>query len=286
MEANLIPPAGDLLLSTNCAASRSSRFGVTCRPGLWPRPRDGEGSVRVRLSGVGVDLFCDFWVCDRRKRPSDDRIGERRVLARRARRFAGQANSRGLVCRPGCGRRVAASQVGGFLLGATSADLKAAAGFYGNFHWAPCFASEADCGALTATSHFWSLANEMQFYLAAPFLMALKPKWTALICFVVLAAGALCNRQWGGFWWTFRLDGLAMGVLLSLGMAGPWRLPRIGVAMAMFWLVVASILARILGAVASGFALTSVAMVFGFVVASAVQTKPQTREILRAAKTR
>ena len=54
--------------------------------------------------------------------------------------------------------------------------MMAAAGFYANFHWAPCFAGEADCGALTATSHFWSLANEMQFYLAAPFLMALKPK--------------------------------------------------------------------------------------------------------------
>ena len=173
---------------------------------------------------------------------------------------------------------IAASQAGGIPLGATSADLRAAAGFYANFHWAPCFAGEAGCGALTATSHFWSLANEMQFYLAAPFLMALKPKWTALICFAVFAAGALCDRQWGGFWWTFRLDGLATGVLLSLGMKVQWRLAHIGAAMTAFWLGVASILARILGAVASGFALTSVAMIFGFVVASAVQTKPQTQE--------
>jgi len=69
-----------------------------------------------------------------------------------------------------------------------------------------------------------------------------------------------------------------MGVLLSLGKTGPWRLPKIGAAMATFWLGVASILARILGAVASGFALTSVATIFGFVVASAVQTKQQTQE--------
>jgi peptidoglycan/LPS O-acetylase OafA/YrhL len=173
---------------------------------------------------------------------------------------------------------IAASQAGGIPLCATSADLKAGAGFYANFHWAQCFAGEADCGALTATSHFWSLANEMQFYLAAPFLMALKPKWIALICFAVLGAGVLCDRPWGGFWWTFRLDGLAMGVLLSLGMAGPWRLPRIGIAMAMFWLGVASILARILEAVASGFAPTSAATIFGFVVASTIQTQPQTQE--------
>jgi peptidoglycan/LPS O-acetylase OafA/YrhL len=99
-----------------------------------------------------------------------------------------------------------------------------------------------------------------------------------LICVAVLLAGALCERPWGGFWWTFRLDGLAMGVLLSLGMAGPWRLPRIGIAMAMFWLGVASILARILEAVASGFAPTSAATIFGFVVASTIQTQPQTQE--------
>ncbi len=173
---------------------------------------------------------------------------------------------------------IAALEASGAPLGATSTDLQAAAEFYANFHWAPCFAGEAGCGALTATSHFWSLANEMQFYLAAPFLMAVRPKWTALICFAVLATGALCDRPWGGFWWSFRLDGLAMGVLLSLGAMRQWRLPQIRVAMASFWLAVASILARIFMALGSGFALTLVATIFGFVVASAVQTKPQTRE--------
>ena len=72
-----------------------------------------------------------------------------------------------------------------------------------------------------------------------------------------------------------------MGVLLSLGKTGPWRLPKIGVVVATFWLGVASILARILGGVASGFALTLVALVFGFVVASAVQTKPKHRSLAR-----
>lgn len=170
---------------------------------------------------------------------------------------------------------IAASQAGGIPLGATAADLRAAAGFYANFRWAPCFEGEAGCGALLASSHFWSLAVEMQFYLAAPFLMALKPKWTALVCVAVLAAGALSGRQWGGFWWTFRLDGLAMGVLLSLSVVRPWRLPHIGAAMASFWLVVASILARLLGDLASGFAILLVAMIFAIVVASATQTEPR-----------
>lgn len=171
---------------------------------------------------------------------------------------------------------IAASQAGGIPLGATAADLMAAAGFYANFHWAPCFTGGAECGALLAASHLWSLAVEMQFYLAAPFLMALKPKWTALVCVAVLAAGALSGRPWGGFWWTFRLDGLAMGVLLSLSVARLlWRLPHIGVAMASFWLLVASFLARLLGDLVSGFAIVLVAMIFAIVVASATQTEPR-----------
>lgn len=168
---------------------------------------------------------------------------------------------------------IEASEVGDAPLGATSADLTAAAGFYANFHWVPCFAGEAGCGALLASSHFWSLAHEMQFYLAAPFLMALRPIWTTRVCLAVLAAGLLCDRPWGGFWWTFRLDGLSVGVLLSLGATRRWRLPELGVGLASFWIVVASILARILGASRSGIALTLVAMIFGFVVASAIEPK-------------
>lgn len=173
---------------------------------------------------------------------------------------------------------IACFRAAGIPLGATYADLGAAAGFYANFHWAPCFGGEVGCGALLAASHFWSLANEMQFYLAAPFLIALKPRWTALICCAVLVAGAFCERRWGGFWWTFRADGLVIGMLLSLGAARASWLPRIGAATASFLLLIASILARILEALASGFALTAVATIFGFVVASAVASEGRSQK--------
>lgn len=231
-------------------------------------------ALAVPALGVGVDLFF---------------VISGLVVAENARRLRQEAH--GAFWRGGLafwGRRIlraglptwvvvlliAVSQSGGIPLGATADDLRAAAGFYANFHWAPCFETEGECGALLAASHLWSLAVEMQFYLAAPFLMALRSKWTALVCIAVLAAGALSGRPWGGFWWTFRLDGLAMGVLLSLGIVRPRRLPRIGVAMASFWLVVASILARLLGDLASGVAILLVAMIFAIVVASAIRTEP------------
>jgi peptidoglycan/LPS O-acetylase OafA/YrhL len=169
---------------------------------------------------------------------------------------------------------IALSQAYGISLGERSDDLKAAAGFYANVYWAPCFDGAAGCGAPTATSHFWSLASEMQFYLAAPFLIALSPKLTALVCFTALASGAVSERPWGGFWWTFRLDGFAVGVLLSIGLARRWPLPSFSKAIAAFWLVAASILVRVFGSLASGSAITMVAIIFGLVVGSAIQQRP------------
>jgi peptidoglycan/LPS O-acetylase OafA/YrhL len=170
---------------------------------------------------------------------------------------------------------IALSQAYGTPLCERSDDLKAAAGFYANLYWASCFDGAAGCGAPAATSHFWSLASEMQFYVVAPFLIALSPKLTALVCMTALAAGAISERPWGGFWWTFRLDGLAVGVLLSLGLTRGWPLPRFSKAIAAFWLVAASILARVFGALASGSAIAMVAIIFGLVVASAIQQRPE-----------
>ncbi|MEK4031711.1 acyltransferase [Methylocystis sp. IM3] len=170
---------------------------------------------------------------------------------------------------------IALFQAYGISLGETADDLKAAAGFYANLYWAPCFDGAAGCGAPTATSHFWSLASEMQFYVSVPFLIALSPKLTAVVCMTTLVAGAVNERPWGGFWWTFRLDGFAVGVLLSLGLARRWPLPRFSKAVAAFWLVAASILARVFGALASGSSITMVAIIFGLVVASAIEQRPE-----------
>jgi peptidoglycan/LPS O-acetylase OafA/YrhL len=246
----------------------ASHIGLVFGPDLdWAR------MLSVPALGVGVDLFfviSGFVIAESAMRLHREAHGEfwRAALAfwgRRVLRIALPAWATiGLI---------AFVQAGGIPLGAAGVDLEAATGFYANFHWAPCFAGEAGCGTPLGASHFWSLANEMQFYLAAPFLMALRPKWTASICCLALAAGVLCDRPWGGFWWTFRVDGLAAGVLLSLGAVHRLRLPQMSAALASFWLLGASILVRIWGALASGFALTATALIFGFVAASAMRTE-------------
>jgi len=52
----------------------------------------------------------------------------------------------------------------------SAADLWTAAAFVANVHWARCEV-DAHCGDALATSHFWSLASEAQFYLLAPTLL-------------------------------------------------------------------------------------------------------------------
>ncbi|RTL89921.1 MAG: acyltransferase [Hyphomicrobiales bacterium] len=234
--------------------------------------------LSVPALGVGVDLFfviSGFAACEsaRRLRLEADGGFWRGAIAFWSRRILRIGLPAWAVI-----VLIALSQAYGISLSETADDLKAAAGFYANLYWAPCFTGAAGCGAPAATSHFWSLASEMQFYLAAPFLIALSPKLTALVCMTTLAAGALSERPWGGFWWTFRLDGFAVGVLLSLGLTRGWPLPRFSKAIAAFWLVIASIFARVFGSLASGSAITMVAIIFGLVVAWAIQQKPEPQE--------
>ena len=150
-------------------------------------------------------------------------------------------------------------------------DLAAGAGFVANFYWAPCFAGSEGCGDPLLSSHFWSLAGEMQFYALAPFLAALGRRSVWIFALVVLAAGALMSRPWGGFWWTLRPDGLLVGVLLGVetrwGAAWIDRVPKIGIGLATYWLLVAAILARVTSIAGSGVGLAVVAAIFGMVVA-------------------
>ena len=166
--------------------------------------------------------------------------------------------------------------------GASIGDLAAAAGFYADFHWGNCWASAASCGESLVASHLWSLALEMQFYVLAPLLVLLSPRALTLSGLALLALGAVSARPAGLFWWAIRPDGLIVGVMLASQVAqrAAWlaKLPRVSLGLAAYWLVVASILARVLSDRGSGFGLVAIAAIFGVVVASAVTRKqPETR---------
>ncbi len=157
--------------------------------------------------------------------------------------------------------------------GASIGDLAAAAGFYADFHWGNCWAGVTSCGDSLVSSHFWSLALEMQFYALAPLLVLLPPRALTLGGLALLALGAASSRPAGQFWWAIRPDGLIVGVMLTsqLAQRAAWlvKLPRVSLGLATYWLMVASILARVLSGRGSGFGLVAIAAIFGVVVASA-----------------
>ena len=159
----------------------------------------------------------------------------------------------------------------GELHGLRFEDLIAAAAFLGNFYWAPCFAGSEGCGDPLLSSHFWSLGIEAQFYALAPFLAALGRRWVWMIVSLALTAGALLSRPWGGFWWALRPDALLVGVLIGLETRrrAEWLklIPKIGLGLATYWLLVAAVLARVLSIGGTGAGLVAVAVIFGMVVA-------------------
>ena len=159
----------------------------------------------------------------------------------------------------------------GALEGVRGEDLVAGAGFFANFYWAPCFDGRDGCGDPLLSSHFWSLASEMQFYALAPFIAALGRRSAWLITLAALAAGAAMSRPWGGFWWAFRPDALLVGVVVGMETRGraDWlnRVPEIGIGLASYWLLVAAVLARVLSIGGMGVGPVVVAAIFGAVVA-------------------
>jgi len=172
--------------------------------------------------------------------------------------------------------------------GASMGDLAAAAGFYADFHWGDCWAGLTSCGDSLVSSHFWSLAVEMQFYALAPLLVLLPPRTLTFSGLALLAIGAASARPAGQFWWAVRPDGLIVGVMLASQVAqrSAWlaKLPRVSLGLAAYWLVVASILARVLSNAGSGPGLIAIAAIFGVVAASAAtREQPETRGRARVA---
>ena len=180
---------------------------------------------------------------------------------------------------------IAVLQGAGGAHGASLGDLAAAAGFYADIHWGHCWAGVTSCGDSLVSSHFWSLALEMQFYALAPMLVLLPPRALTLAGLALLALGAASSRPAGQFWWAVRPDGLILGVMLASQVAqrAAWlaKIPRVSLGLAAYWLAVASILARVLSDRGSGFGLVAIAAIFGLVVASAV-TREQTEARGRA----
>jgi peptidoglycan/LPS O-acetylase OafA/YrhL len=111
----------------------------------------------------------------------------------------------------------------------------------------------------------------MQFYALAPFIAAFGRRSAWLITLAALAAGAALSRPWGGFWWALRPDALLIGVVIGMETRGraDWlnRVPKIGIGLSSYWLLVAAVLARVLSIGGVGVGPVVVAAIFGAVVA-------------------
>jgi peptidoglycan/LPS O-acetylase OafA/YrhL len=220
--------------------------------------------------GVGVDLFfvISGFLIARRAAQSVAEVGG---FWRGAAAFwAGRVIRIGVPAWVTIGALYLAWRLGG-LHGLRFEDLIAAAAFLGNFYWAPCFSGREGCGDPLLSSHFWSLGIEAQFYALAPFLAALPRRWLWIIVASALAVGALLSRPWGGFWWALRPDALLVGVLIGLETRrrAEWLklIPKIGLGLATYWVLVAAVLARVLSIGGTGAGLVAVAAIFGMVVA-------------------
>ena len=220
--------------------------------------------------GVGVDLFfviSGFLIVERAARSLAKAGG---FWLGAAAFWAGRVIRIGVPALVTIGALYVAWRLGG-LRGLRFEDLIAAATFLGNVYWAPCFAGSDGCGDPLLSSHFWSLGIEAQFYALAPFLAALPRRWLWIIVASALTAGALLSRPWGGFWWALRPDALLVGVLIGLEtrQRAEWLnlIPKIGLGLATYWLLVAAVLARVLTIGGTGAGLVAVAVIFGMVVA-------------------
>ena len=151
----------------------------------------------------------------------------------------------------------------------SATDLWTAAAFVANVHWARCEV-DGGCGDTLATSHFWSLASEAQFYLLAPALLLARgraPLYAAIATILLLA---LLPRPHGSLLWALRPEALLLGATLAsqVKRRATWlaKAPPLSAGMAAWWILVASIVARIGIGPFSGLAWALVALISAGVV--------------------
>lgn len=160
-----------------------------------------------------------------------------------------------------------------------AADLGAALTFTANVHWAPCFGGAWDrCGDPRLLSHYWALATEAMFWLAAPFLAVTPRRWASAATAAILIFGLFVPRPWGAFWWTFRWEAFVVGLWVGhvVDAAGP-TLRRLGPMEPLEAIVLMSLAAGVAALGLSWFGgetVVVVAILSGWIVLRAAASEP------------
>ncbi|MGJ0620453.1 MAG: acyltransferase family protein [Methylocystis sp.] len=158
----------------------------------------------------------------------------------------------------------------------TTSDLTAAAGFVANIHWGQCGAG-ARCGDPLASSHFWSLSSEAQFYLLAPALLLGRRAAPYAAITALILCSALPHPH-GSLLWTLRPDALLLGAALASEekRKAEWlaTAPALSQGLAVYWLLVASIVAQLGNASLSGPAWSLTALICAGIMLGRLNAAP------------
>ncbi len=156
-------------------------------------------------------------------------------------------------------------------------DLWTAAALIANVHWARCEV-DARCGDPLATSHFWSLASEAQFYFLAPALLLARGRAALYGVSAAILLLAPVPRPHGSLLWALRPEALLLGAALAsqLRRSASWlaKAPPVSTGLAAWWILVASMVASIGIGPFSGLAWTLVAFISAGVVFGRLQGTP------------
>ncbi|MFZ3179724.1 MAG: acyltransferase [Methylocystis silviterrae] len=159
----------------------------------------------------------------------------------------------------------------------SAADLWTAAAFVANVHWARCEVAPR-CGDALAASHFSSLASEAQFYLLAPALLFARGRAPLYAATATILLLALIPRPHGSLLWALRPEALLLGAALAseVRRRATWlvKAPPVSAGMAAWWILVASMMARIAIGPFSGLAWALVALVSAGVVLGSLKGTP------------